>query len=632
MNVFATLKTVFFGSKFLSAPVPSDGTPRRDFVSALNGLMPLCRTIPGVHLAVDIREGRVALVVDWTPRTDGNALAGTYHYIVSDEDGVKEVDKSQVLPAENGKGNLSESRNEAPGCPVVLIEKTEEESAQSGSARKVMNIAHSKDIEKEAGLESSEDVEKKIGVISSEGTRKEAGLESSEDVEKKIGVISSEGNRKEAGLESSKDVEKKIGVISLEGNRKEAGLESSKEEVKKAKSSSLMQEVTAFLTSRYRFRFNVLTEETEVANIANNIPDTHLRYAKVDERWMNTLSMEAIETGIDCWDRDIQRFVRSRRISEYHPFTAYFEQLPEWDGTDRVSALARRVSDNPVWVNGFHRWMLGLSAQWMQFWSDTNNANSANRANSINRANSVAPLLVSSRQGLGKSTFCRLLMPDALKAYYTESYDLSSPASAEAKLAAYGLINLDEFDKLSASKMPLLKNLMQASALNIRKAYKRSASALPRIASFIGTSNREDLLVDRTGSRRFLCVSLEHAIDCTTPVEHEQLYAQLKAELLSGERSWFNKEEEQAIQQHNALFYKHIPEEEVFRLCFRFATQEDHPQEVLTLSATQLFERMKSAHPSVMRGMTAYSLSRILPQLGERVHTAKGNVYRVVAC
>ncbi|MFR5474340.1 MAG: VapE domain-containing protein [Phocaeicola massiliensis] len=584
MNVFATLKTVFFGSKFLSVPVPFDGTPRRDFVSALNGLMPLCRTIPGVHLAVDIREGRVALVLDWTSRTDGNALAGTYHYIVSDEDGVKEVSKSQVLPAENGKGNLPESRNEAPGCPAVLIEKTEEEAAQSGSARKVMNIAHSKDIEKEAGLESSEDVEKKIGVISSEGTRKEAGLESS------------------------------------------------KEAVEKAKSSSLMQEVTAFLTSRYRFRFNVLTEETEVAEVTNNIPDTHLRYAKVDERWMNTLSMEAIETGIDCWDRDIQRFVRSRRISEYHPFTAYFEQLPEWDGTDRVSALARRVSDNPVWVNSFHRWMLGLSAQWMQFWSDTNNANSANRANSINRANSVAPLLVSSRQGLGKSTFCRLLMPDALKAYYTESYDLGSPASAEAKLAACGLINLDEFDKLSASKMPLLKNLMQASALNIRKAYKRSASALPRIASFIGTSNREDLLVDRTGSRRFLCVSLEHAIDCTTPVEYEQLYAQLKAELLSGERSWFNKEEEQAIQQHNALFYKHIPEEEVFRLCFRFATQEDHPQEVLALSATQLFERMKSAHPSVMRGMTAYSLSRILPQLGERVHTAKGNVYRVVAC
>lgn len=542
MNVFATLKTVFFGSKFLSSPVPTEGTLRRDLVSALNGVMPLCRTIPGVRLALDIREGQLALVLNWTPRTDGKAPTGSYHYIVSGEDGVREVTGSQVLLAENGKDNLPENVDVSHKRPAASTEKAKEHSA------------HTKDVQKKTEQAPSEDTGRK------------------------------------------------------------------------AKSRTLMQEVTAFLTSRYRFRFNVLTEETEVANIenvtdiANNIPDTHLRYTKVDERWMNSLSMEAIETGIDCWDRDIQRFVRSRRISEYHPFTAYFEHLPEWDGTDRVSALARRVSEDPVWVNGFHRWMLGLSAQWMQLNPDNN------------RANSVAPLLVSSRQGLGKSTFCRLLMPDTLKAYYTESYDLSSPASAEARLAAYGLINLDEFDKLGASKMPLLKNLMQASALNIRKAYKRSASALPRIASFIGTSNREDLLVDRTGSRRFLCVSLEHAIDCATPVEHKQLYAQLKAELLSGERNWFNKEEEQAMQQHNVLFYKHIPEEEVFRLCFRFATEEDHPQEVLTLSATQLFERMKAAHPSVMRGMTAYSLSRILPQLGERVHTAKGNVYRVVAC
>lgn len=499
MNLLATLKAVFSGSKLLPSPVPADGTPRRDLASALNGLMPLCRRVPGMCIALDIREGEAVLTVNWTPRTDGKAPIGTYHYLVSGEEGVKETSASQIRSVANKKPRSKSSKE--PGT--------------------------------------------------------------------------------------------------------------------KTKPHFLMQEVANFLTSRYRFRFNLLTEETEVARMEENIPDTHLRYAKIDDRWMNSLSLEAIETGINCWDRDIQRFVRSRRIAEYHPFTAYFDQLPEWDGTDRVSPLARRVSDDPVWVNGFHRWMLGVSAQWMQFRPD-------------GRANSVAPLLVSSRQGLGKSTFCRMLMPDALKSYYTESYDLSSPTSAEAGLAAYGLINLDEFDKLGASKTPLLKNLMQASSLNIRKAYKRSASTLPRIASFIGTSNREDLLVDRTGSRRFLCVSLNHAIDCTTPVNHEQLYAQLKAELLAGERHWFNKEEEQEIQRRNALFYKHVPEEEVFRLCFRFATAEDAPSEVLTLSAAQLFEQMKAAHPSAMRGMTAYSLSRILPQLGERVHTVKGNMYRVV--
>ena len=310
--------------------------------------------------------------------------------------------------------------------------------------------------------------------------------------------------------------------------------------------------------------------------------------------------------------------MRSRRISEYHPFTAYFEQLPEWDGKDRVSALARRVSDDPVWVNGFHRWMLGLSAQWMQFRSD---------ANSTNRANSVAPLLVSSRQGLGKSTFCRLLMPDALKAYYTESYDLGSPASAEAKLAAYGLINLDEFDKLSASKMPLLKNLMQASALNIRKAYKRSASALPRIASFIGTSNRFDLLTDPTGSRRFLCIEVKHDIDCTG-IEHDRIFAQLKAELIAGRRSWFTKSEEEELQRHNEAFYRVSLAEEAVRSLFRAPLPAEKS---IDLTAADIFDELQKTHPALMRGSNPVQFGSVLLRAGlKRRHTKYGNVYEVV--
>ena len=53
------------------------------------------------------------------------------------------------------------------------------------------------------------------------------------------------------------------------------------------------------------------------------------------------------------------------------------------------------------------------------------------------------------------------------------------------------------------------------------------------------------------------------------------LDAQLKEELERGERYWFTKEEEEQIQRNNALFYKHIPEEEIFRSVFRFATDEE---------------------------------------------------------
>ena len=378
--------------------------------------------------------------------------------------------------------------------------------------------------------------------------------------------------------------------------------------------TALSGDIEEFLTSRYDFRYNLLTDETEFRPAGQR----SAAFTPVGKRELNTFCIEAHAEGIPCWDKDLNRYVYSTYIPAYHPFLLYMDELPDWDGKDRLTALACRVSSRPHWVRGFHTWMLGLASQWMGV--------------SGLHANSVAPVLVSREQGRRKSSFCRALMPDVLARYYTDNLKLTSQGQAERMLAEMGLLNMDEFDKYADNKMPLLKNLMQMSVLNIRKAYQQNFRQLPRIASFIGTSNREDLLVDRTGSRRFLCVSLKHAIDCTTSVEHKQLYAQLKTELLSGERSWFNKEEEQTIQQHNALFYKHVPEEEVFRLCFRFATEEDNPQEVLSLSATQLFERMKAAHPSIMRGMTAYRLSRILPQLGERVHTTKGNVYRVVEC
>ena len=427
-------------------------------------------------------------------------------------------------------------------------------------------------------------------------------------------------NSKAVAMKIDSNMHPQNQAFNTEDNQQMMSGSDTSEEEKKVDKNSVRENIMSMmqlLKSKYNFRYNTVMKFVEY------MPKEKGWYGfqPVDPRVQKRMTLEVQLADIRVSIKDVRNFLESDYIKNYNPIDEYlFQCYDKWDGKDHIRALARTVpTNNPYWANWFYTWFLAMVEQW-------------HNRTGRQYGNSVAPLLVSSRQGLGKSTFCRLLMPDALKAYYTESYDLCSPASAEAKLAAYGLINLDEFDKLGASKMPLLKNLMQASALNIRKAYKHSASSLPRIASFIGTSNREDLLVDRTGSRRFLCVSLKHAIDCTTSVEHKQLYAQLKTELLSGERSWFNKEEEQAIQQHNALFYKHIPEEEVFRLCFRFATQEDHPQEVLTLSATQLFERMKSAHPSVMRGMTAYSLSRILPQLGERVHTTKGNVYRVVEC
>lgn len=400
--------------------------------------------------------------------------------------------------------------------------------------------------------------------------------------------------------------------------------------------SRMMQRVKDFLTEHFLLRYNLITAQTECAAIDNVDAEGHHIYVGIDQRRLNSITVDAICEGIDCWDKDIKRCIESTKVAEYHPFMQYMDSLPAWDGKDRATEVAHLVSNNRLWTNAFHRWLLGMAAQWMQY-------------GDRRYANSIAPMLISTRQGWGKSTFCRSLMPQCLMRYYTDNYDLASNARAEQKLTAFGLINIDEFDKLSQKQQPVLKNLMQMPSANIRRPYKQVYEPLPRIASFIATSNKRDLLTDNSGSRRFICIELEQPIDSSYAIDHDQLYAQLKHELLSGERYWLSKQEEKNIQRHNKRYYVASPIADIFKEMFIEAKSVDSvynadahditdsvasKQQASTtstplLSAAEIYERMKKAHPAAMRGTTLLAFSKLLSTLAKNVHTKYGNGYRV---
>ena len=382
-----------------------------------------------------------------------------------------------------------------------------------------------------------------------------------------------------------------------------------KPQVEKVQKGCLPDKMKRYLNAHYEFRYNVLSEINEFRPKGEGL----LTFRILGKRELNALCMEIQSAGIPCWDRDVARYIHSTLVEDYHPFSLYIQELPKWDGEDRLTDLAQRVSTEAYWVKHFHRWMLALMAQWM--------------GKNTTYANCVAPLLVSEEQGWLKSTFCKSLMPEPLQAYYTDQIDLSANGRLEGKLAVMGLINLDEFDRLSSRAMAKLKNLMQLSSLNIRKSYQKNYSQLPRIASFIGTSNRKDLLDDPTGSRRFLCVEVEHRIDCTD-IDLSQIYAQLKAELEAGERYWFTSEEEQEIQFHNEAFYQVHPEEELFRNHFRVPS-EGEMCEMFSLS--EILEALKEKHGSLLRNVSMVKFGNALVASGvERVHTKFGNRYKLV--
>ena len=369
------------------------------------------------------------------------------------------------------------------------------------------------------------------------------------------------------------------------------------------------QRLKSFLNRRFDFRYNQLTGGTEYRE--KEAVGTPFR--PIDEREMNGMIVDARLAGIPCWNSLIPTLVLSNKVESFNPFHLYLSELPAWDGIDRVTPLLRRVSDNELWLRGGRYWLRALTAQWM--------------GTERSHANSLMPVLISNEQGLGKSTCCRQLLPDSLRMYYLDNLNLSPGTSPEKKLVTKGLINLDEFDKIGEKRQPDLKNLLQMLSVPVYRGKRLGYVAEPRLASFIGTTNSRQILCDVSGSRRFLCVEVKQYIS-DEPLEHKQLYAQLKQELANGERDYLNREEERELQRSNQRFYRQSLLEDVFFACFRLP---EGNEEGRWMTAAEMFRVMSKKNPAALRGITAKQLSHRLSGWGfQYKHTNHGNYYLAV--
>ena len=381
------------------------------------------------------------------------------------------------------------------------------------------------------------------------------------------------------------------------------------ETLKSEKENGNTRKLQRFLNDRFDFRHNQLTGVTEYR--PKGIAD--VEFSPIDERNMNGMIVDARLKGIACWNSMVPTLVLSDKVGSYHPFHLYMSELPEWDGTDRVTPLLSRVSNDSFWLRGGRYWLRALTAQWLGL--------------ERTHANTLVPVLASSEQGLGKSTFCRSLLPDSLRAYYLDNLNLSPSTSPEKKLVKVGLINLDEFDKISEKRQPDLKNLLQMMSVPVYRGKRLGYVTEPRLASFIATTNSRQILSDPTGSRRFLCVEVTDMIT-NEAIEHKQLYAQLKHEVLNGERDYLNKEEEKEVQRRNKAYYRQSPLEDIFHTCYRRPKADEEGQ---WFTAAEMFRTLCKRNPAALRGISAKQLSYRLTAMGFKPrHTDHGNYYHVV--
>ena len=337
--------------------------------------------------------------------------------------------------------------------------------------------------------------------------------------------------------------------------------------------------VREFIEQNYELRYNTMkqTEEFrlkisdkttgENCNTGKNRCDTtnenynNTIWRQLTDREMRKIAIEQMEQVGVAWSMDVELYVRSALVPLYNPVTDYLEQCGEWDGmTDHIGQMAARVPTSyRHWSGFFHRWILAMVAQWMNLSRDFGNA--------------VVPMLIGG-QGTHKSTFCKLILPPELREYYIDDIKLDNAEQVERMLGRMLLVNIDEYNAKTAREQAKIKRILTEKDIQSRKMRSDQYVMLPRMASFIATTNDYEPLCDTTGSRRYLCCEVEGVIDTDTPVPYSQMYAQAVTELRRGEPYWFSKAEEAEIELHNQTYRQRSSPEEILLSYFEPAEKK----------------------------------------------------------
>ena len=382
-------------------------------------------------------------------------------------------------------------------------------------------------------------------------------------------------------------------------NLKDAIVDNSEEDVGKdgKELSDNIMRMIGFLCKKYDFRYNSVMKFTEYRPKDKD----YWGYQPVDARVQKRMTLEVQLANIRVSIKDVRNYLESDLLSTYNPVEDFlFKCAGKWDGKDYIRALARTVpTDNPYWEDWFYTWFLAMVNQWRSY-------------SHRKYGNSVAPLLIS-KQGYNKSTFCRSLVPPELQWGYNDNLVLSEKKQVLQAMCQALLLNLDEFNQISPQvQQGFLKNIIQLPSVKMKPPYGSHVQEFPRMASFIATSNMEDILSDPSGNRRFLGVELTGPIDVSQLPNYEQLYAQALAALQAGEKTYFDAEQTKLIMASNRKFEVISPVDQYFNLYFDLT---DDVKQGEYLTAAEIFQELKSHIGSSVKLSNLISFGRKLSQM-----------------
>ncbi len=233
--------------------------------------------------------------------------------------------------------------------------------------------------------------------------------------------------------------------------------------------------------------------------------------------------------GQDAWN---QAILAAAGFNEYDPFRRFIEQsLPAWDGTGRIDTLLMNLFGAPD--TPLNRWISRV------LWIGP-----IERAYRPGCKIDEVPVLVG-RQGVGKSSFFRAMLPPEADAWFSDGLRLSS--SDKEKVEALQSCVIAEIGEMAGSTRAELSSmkafLTRRDDGSVRKAYRRDPSSTPRRCYIVGSAdNTQSLPNDPAGNRRFIVCELAHGADIERRLP--EIYGQCWAEAL---HCWRNSDQGKSV-------------------------------------------------------------------------------------
>ena len=264
----------------------------------------------------------------------------------------------------------------------------------------------------------------------------------------------------------------------------------------------------------------------------------------------------------------------------YHPIRAFIEQLPEWDGIERVDTLLidYLAAEDTPYVRAVTRKTLCAA---------------------IKRV--LAPgskfdsmLVLNGPQGVGKSTLIAKLAGE----WFSDSLNLSDTKdkTAAEKLQGYWILEIGELAGLRKAEVETLRSFLSRQNDIYRASFGKRATPHLRQCVFFGTTNAESgYLRDTTGNRRFWPVKTpgggaKHSWELTEE-DIRQIWAEVLVYVERGEKLYLDASMETLAKVEQREAMESDEREGLVRLYLDTLLPEDW-------SGMDIFERRNFLHGS----------------------------------